>query len=416
MRNGCRRVFPLVALSLCLGPGARASELVLEQPVHHLDRLAREPMVVLHPSGTLFVSGYGSQVTGTDPEAVPRLWKSSDGGAHWETVDVGTAAEGAAGNSDVDLAVGPDGTLYFLAMGFDRTKGEGTHIAIGASPDIGASWNWTRLSETRFDDRPWVEVAPDGTAHAVWNDDHGVSHAVSNDAGRTWEERERIQREGGSSHLAVGPEGRVAVRIAPIAASGNRFFEGVDRIAVSSDGGSTWTTHPAPGERDWDPTFREPDAVPRWVEPVAWDAAGALYSLWSEGWRVRLARSVDSGASWDTWTVGEETATAYFPYAVARGSGEVAATWFVGSGDALRVRLVAVRVPEAATSPLEVWRSEPFGIDAWQEVDEPEPARTPAGEYVPVVFLPGGGLGVATPIQDRPRDRWGFSWWTAQKR
>ena len=135
------------------------TELAFQQPVHHLEGLAREPMVVEHPDGTLFVSGYGG---GDDPDSPPQLWKSGDGGASWVTVDVGTTADGARSNSDVDLAVGPDGTLYFIAMGFDRTTLEGTHVAIGVSHDVGASWTWTSLSEDRFDDRPWVEVAHGG--------------------------------------------------------------------------------------------------------------------------------------------------------------------------------------------------------------------------------------------------------------
>ena len=32
-----------------------------------------------------------------------------------------------------------------------------------------------------------------------------------------------------------------------------------------------------PGTRAWEPTFDDPDKVPRWVEPLAWDADGVLY-------------------------------------------------------------------------------------------------------------------------------------------
>jgi hypothetical protein len=387
--------------------------LVLAAPVHHLDELAREPMVVAHTGGALFLSGYGSQVTGTDPNAPPSLWRSDDAGATWRRIDVGTAADGATGNSDVDLAVGPDGTLYFLVMGFDRSTGEGVHITMGVSHDAGASWRWKRLSETRFDDRPWVEVAPDGTAHAVWNDDQGVSYVTSVDRGRSWVEHERIHDRGGSSHFAIGPRGELAVRISPIAASANRYFEGVDLIAVSLDGGATWTKRPAPGERKWDPTFSDPTLVPRWVEPLAWDAAGALYSLWSGGTAVRLARSDDQGASWTTWTLLDDGVPAYFPYLVARGSGELAATWFSGFGEEMAANLALIEAAPGGTSGPSVRRTEPFRIDAWQETAGTTPARTPAGEYLPVIFLDGDRLGVASPIQDKARERWGFTWWTA---
>ncbi len=389
--------------------------LALNEPVHHLDTLAREPMIVQHPDGTLFVSGYGSQVTGTDPNGVPSLWRSVDGGATWQRVDVGTAADGAAGNSDVDLAVGPAGTLYFLVMGFDRSVRQGTHIAVGVSHDVGATWRWTRLSETRFDDRPWVRIAPDGTAHAIWNDDQGVSHAVSADRGRTWMERERVHPEGGSSHLAMGPAGEIAVRISPIAASANRFAEGVDLVAISTDSGSTWKKSAAPGNRVWDRTFSNPKLIPRWVEPLAWDEAGALFHLWSEGTEVRLARSVNQGSSWTVWTVSEEAGPAYFPYLVAGGAGNLAATWFSGSGDDLAAHLVRIEVPVTAGEELVVRRSAPIQIDAWAEVKTGAPQRTPAGEYIPVLFLADGRLAVATPIQDAVRNRWGFSWWTTKR-
>jgi hypothetical protein len=314
------------------------------------------------------------------------------------------------GNSDVDLVVGPDGTLYLASMGFDRSAAAGTHVAIGVSHDIGASWSWTVLSDTRFDDRPWVAVAPDGTAHAVWNDGNGICHAVSSDRGATWVERPRIHPEGGSSHFAVGPNGELALRVSPIAASGNQFHEGLDLILVSTDGGETWSRHPIPGTIAWDPTFSDPEGVPRWVEPLAWDARGALYHLWSEGETVELARSADQGATWQTSLVADDGTVAYFPFLAARGSGELAATWFSGSGDAMAVEVALIEVPESAELAPLVRRAPSFQPDTWLETAD-EKTRDPGGEYVPVVFLSDGDLGVVTPVQDLHNDRFGFSWW-----
>ena len=71
----------------------------------------REPMIVEQTDGVLFVTGYA------DPEdkaqTVPRLWRSTDRGVTWKPVNVGTEPEGAIGNSDVDLAIARDGTIYF---------------------------------------------------------------------------------------------------------------------------------------------------------------------------------------------------------------------------------------------------------------------------------------------------------------
>jgi hypothetical protein len=386
------------------------STLTVSAPVHYIDSVAREPMLVEHPSGALFVSGYGSQVTGVDPKALPNLWKSDDGGGSWNRVDIGTPEDGAIGNSDVDLAVGPDGTLYFVSMGFDRTARAGTHITIGVSHDVGDSWSWTLLSEDHFDDRPWVRVAPDGTAHVVWNDGSGVSYAVSEDKGETWAERQKVYPQGGSSHMAVGPNGELAVRITPISASANNYDEGLELIAISTDGGKTWSQYPAPSDIEWDPTFSDPNGVPRWVEPLAWDANGDLYHLWSEGQVVKLARSKDQGPTWEEWIVAEEDELAYFPYLVARGPGELAATWFSGGGETMAVEVALIRAPESSDSEPQVLRAESIQPDTWQERAD-QRIRDPGGEYVPIAFLSDGALAVATTVQDTQGDRFGFSWW-----
>lgn len=136
-------------------------------------------MIVEHPDGTLFVTGYGGGGPSDRKQTVPRLWRSSDHGTTWSAVNVGTEADGAVGNSDVDLAVAHDGTLYFVSMGYDAKINEGTHIAVGVSTEGGKIWHWTMLSKHRYDDRPWVVVAPDGSAHVIWNDGSGVHHAAS---------------------------------------------------------------------------------------------------------------------------------------------------------------------------------------------------------------------------------------------
>ena len=110
--------------------------LVATERVEHLDRCAREAMVVELSDGTLFVSGYD-----TDSKKSPGLWRSRDHGATWESVNVGSQADGAIGNSDVDLAVGPDDTLYFVAMTCDLKKEECVRIAVGASKNAGAKWS-----------------------------------------------------------------------------------------------------------------------------------------------------------------------------------------------------------------------------------------------------------------------------------
>jgi hypothetical protein len=381
--------------------------LVATESVEHLDRLAREPMVVELSDGTLFVSGYDG-----DLEKSPNLWRSRDHGTTWERVNVGNKADGAIGNSDVDLAVGRDATLYFITMVFDRKAGEGTQITAGVSKNAGATWSWTTLSKNRFDDRPWVAVAPDGTAHVIWNDGNGVRHSVSPDGGASWNVHPRINEQGGSSHLAIGPHGEVAVRITPASASGNKLTPGVDLIAVSRDGGNTWRKHAAPGQRDW--SLEDNDGTPRWVEPIAWDASGALYYLWGTAKGLWLSRSLDQGETWTNWHILERDEVSYYPYLIARGRGELAATWSSGKGDTLQAHVARINVSDDKAPP-QMIESQPFQTDTWSRVSEEHPGdpvrRVTAGEYIPVLFLREGGLGVVTTIQNGPEKRLGFKWW-----
>src|SRR5580704_973080 len=208
----------LTAATFCFaasGSAQSSRQLAVAARVDKIDERAKEPMVVEHPDGTLFVAGYGR------PSAV-RLWKSADHGATWARVNFGSQADGAIGNSDVDLAIAGDGTLYFAALEFDQQARAGKGVSIGVSKDAGATWRWTRLSEHRFYDRPWVRVAADGTAHVIWNDGSGVNYAVSRDQGVTWTQRPRIYGQGGSSHLATGPHQEVAARVTPASAAGSK--------------------------------------------------------------------------------------------------------------------------------------------------------------------------------------------------
>ena len=388
--------------SICARLVSAQIALPLPTPVDHLDVAAREPMVAELPDGTLFVAGYG------DPG--PKLWRSGNRGATWSRVDVGTEADGAIGNSDVDLAVAPDGTLYFAQMGFDRKIGEGTHISVGVSRDAGATWRWTMVSKARFDDRPWIAVSADGRAHLIWNDGSGVCYATSADRGSHWTDCRRIASQGGSSHLAVGPGREIAVRVTPQSASGNKFDSAADFILVSADDGGTWMKRAAPGEREWAPEGAGP--VPRWVEPLAWDAQGALYSLWTNQNGMWLARSRDAGATWTTWHIIDTRELLYFPYLIARGKGGLAASWFSGSGDSLRAHVARIAVGDADSAP-NIAVSSPITTDVWGwSARKADPkVRDTGGEYLALLFLHSGDLGLVAPIQDERANRFGFSWW-----
>ena len=391
-------------------PSAAPTRLVLADSVDQLGSLAREPMVVRHPTGALFVTGYW--------DTIPPVWKSIDNGATWSKLDVGTAANGALGNSDSDLAVGPDGTVYLITLVFSRTTFRGVSVQVAVSHDVGDTWTWTQVAKADLVDRPWIDAAPDGTVHAIWNDGGGVRRVVSADSGRAWKEEDRVNDQGGSSHLAVGPNGEVAVRMIPPSAANLAYHAGVDLVAVSTDRGATWARNPGPGDITfrlmWDTTVTprrfDPGVQPHWVEPLAWDSAGALYSLWAKDQDVWLGRSADLGATWRSWRIASSDSIPYYPYLIARGVGELAASWLTGQGAALHANVALIRVGPDSTPPV-VARAPAFQFESFLLPGfGADGVRESAGEYLPMAFLPDGSLGLVTPIQNASAKRMGFTW------
>jgi hypothetical protein len=149
--------------------------------------------------------------------------------------------------------------------------------------------------------------------------------------------------------------------------------------------------------------------LPRWVEPIAWDAAGALYYLWADPAGVRLARSNDRGSTWQQWlVVATDDASAFFPFLTARGQGDLAATWFTAKlSDYSTLRAHVVRMTVSTSGAPQVTSAPPFTFEAVNAQGIPQPG----GEYVPVAFLRNGSLAVVTPIQNPKAERLGFSWW-----
>jgi hypothetical protein len=380
--------------------------------VDHVGEAAREPAIIECPDGTLFVSGYGAPPGKV--QTAPHLWKSTDRGVTWQAVPVGGVNDGALANSDVSLAVAPDGVICLASMQFDRKTAEGVHIVIGVSKDAGQTWLWKILSKKRYDDRPWVAVAPDGTAHVIWNDGSGVYHTASHDRGATWSDPRMVHPDAGSSFLAVGPQGEVAVRLVPASASGNKYTEGVDLIAVSTDGGTIWRKRPAPGSRDWAPSGTQ-GATPRWVEPLTWDSEGRFYSLWTDIKGIWLARSLDRGLTWKTYKIAGADALSYFPDLAAGASGELAATWFSGAGESLRFHACLIQFGRSAGLP-QVIVSRPMRMESWTKSEEADHAlvRDTAGEYLQPLLLRDGTLAVVSPIQDIKTGRFGFTFWRFQ--
>lgn len=108
-------------------------------------------------------------------------------------------------------------------------------------------------------------------------------------------------------------------------------------------------------------------------------------TLWKSDDRgANLARSDDRGAKWTTWRLANTAAPAFFPYLIARGRGELAATWFTASSKDMRdLQWHAARVdvraqPHVTAAPpqsLDSRRPRPGSASG-------EPFNDPGGEYL----------------------------------
>ena len=126
-----------------------------------------------------------------------------------------------------------------------------------------------------------------------------------------------------------------------------------------------------------------------------------------------LGLSTDQGRTWSSWHLIDRNELSYFPYLIARGPGEVAATWFSGTNETLRTHGAEIKVNDAGEPP-QVIEAQPFQPEIWSWVFPDRSAapihRGTGGEYVPITFLREGGLGVVTTIQNQQDKRLGFLW------
>lgn len=151
------------------------------------------------------------------------------------------------------------------------------------------------------------------------------------------------------------------------------------------------------------------------VEPLAWDAAGALYYFWTEPGSIWLARSMDQGSTWQAWRIAQPTDPAFYPYLVARRKGELAATWFSGLGDTWRAHVARIDVGDRNAPVVSETTIVP---DTWGLTSRRESLdrRSAAGEYLAIIFLRDGSLAVVSPIQNERAARFGFTFWRLRTR
>lgn len=414
------RPLPLLALALaapalagCLGASGPASlpadlpALAVGEAVRiDAEQPAREPAIVQAPDGAIFVAGFWGFGRHTERPGTlqniaqgPLVWKSEDGGSTWRRFEPGLPADGAWSNSDLDLAVAPDGTLYMAALTYysppsapgvpvpalPADPATTLTVSVGVTEDGGATWRWTRLDEGGARSHPWVQVDPEGTAHVVWGDGMGVRHVASADKGATWRDEPRVVDDGEAGGFGAAPDGTLAVRVAPI---GARDPARADGVAVRAPGGS-WQFRAVPGDRSG-------DDAPHGFDPVAYDAANILYFAWNEGRAIHVAASRDHGATWGPHAViaEPEGSVPYYPYVRGGAAGQAVVSWFTSTDDVVAARLAVLAGAD---------RGAPAVREATAEADT---GGTNHADYWQVAFLRDGSVGAPVPVTTSDLGQW----------
>jgi hypothetical protein len=304
----------------------------------------------------------------------------------------------SANQDETSVAVDPLDPQTIVAGANDYSEGP-PRAGVYVSRDGGATWTHgiiPGITSAGYQDHgdPALAFGPDGTAYyagIAFGGPGGANAlflAVSHDGGSSWTTRFPFTSSSGSPfhdkpYIAVAPDGDVLLTY-------THFGAGTIMFSKSSDQGATWTPRIALGGGQ----FSEPVAGPD----------GAIYVVWANG-GIQFRRSLDGGASFEpAKTIGDANGITvpvpfrYFNYptiAVAQ-AGPDAGTVYVAYGNW-----------NAGTgTDLHLVRSRDRGT-TW---NAPEVVtQAPGGQFMPwLAITPQGDVGVLyadtslTPLAANP--------------
>ncbi|TMG24790.1 MAG: hypothetical protein E6H96_05510 [Chloroflexi bacterium] len=301
---------------------------------------AAEPAIRAAADGTFYASSENGLGGGT------LAWKSTDGGLHYATVpspnnNSATQDTGfAPGGGDTDLAIAPirnasgNYNVYVSSLTL-------ANVDVSTSTDDGASWTLNPIGATvPGDDREWV--AADGVskvcvsyhdlAFNLWVNcsyNAGTSFtqlADAFDANHAW-----LVDANSTGNLAIDPASHIVYQTfsgprdaAGTVACGGFTCLNVVYMAVSTDGGRTFNDRQV---------YANPDqnvAYGHQFTNVSIDAAGNVYSVFSDNHNIFYSWSSDRGMTWSTprQVNKNPSTTAIMPWSVAGGAGKIDIVWY----------------------------------------------------------------------------------------
>jgi hypothetical protein len=319
---------------------------------------AAEPAIRATPDGQFYASSENGLGSGT------LAWRSNDNGLHYSSLlspnDVSAGGnstgkeaglEPGGGDTDVAVASAKNATGTYNAYVASLTAAS---VDVSTTTDNGASWSLNPASATPIDDRPWIAatgaskvcvgyltapgvLAPELGYHVGCSTDAGATFAApanaydSSSAGQGCSLGSRtgnlaFDPSNGNNLYAIAACGTVADASNP-----NPTGDHVVVVAVSSDGGKTFTDHVV---------YANPDVTVDYENNfpnIAVDRAGNIYAVYSDDKSVFYSFSTNHGQSW------------HGPFQVSK-SGETAIYPWTTAGDAGKVDVVFYKTPFLANS------------------------------------------------------------------
>ncbi len=369
-------------------PSFRWSTTTLPVPAGAPPASFAEPGIVFGRGRTAIVSA--AQANAGVP---PTWWISRDDGRTWATGrDLDPTA---AFTGDADAAIGPDGHLYVLNLGYADPPEEpfSPRVQVFASPD-GKTWHGPAAFPpphgTDQPDRPWLVADPRHPGSVFMFNSEGIGNVVvwrSADHARTFSGPtlvtglehvaslaltsrpliDPVRRDRLYLLYATGALSDLAGVPSPQAGQPAREFPLPQLwLATSEDAGRTWTNHLALDVVEaFGPSARG-GSLAHVLPALAIDRAGTLYSAFSlrlgtgTETHIYLTHSRDGGASWSAPARIDAPGTGsnVMPALVAGGPGRVALSWYGSaspdftSEDAMWAEMFAQVVNAATDHPV----------------------------------------------------------------
>ncbi len=312
-------------------------------------RAGGEPMIHVHPDGTLIYGAhagtthfYGPDAAGeTTPAFTGRyngqtyFWWSADNGATWTFAERPQAQnDDGSGFSDPDVAIDSDGTIYISEINL-------VNVAMSSSTDSGRTYSLQNFFAQTITDRQWSEADRPGIVYLVGNAFGGgtstkpagnLGHYLyrSEDGGKTFTEGVRDQERGsGLGDLRVDKRNGTLYELHYQGADNDPSYQ--DLSIAAFRGARSGDLKPALHtiakgvalQSHW-PAF---DLDPQGNLSVTWDEDGTGKAKRPAG--IYYAFSRNGGRNWSSpLRLDPDDRTDIWPWLAVGDEGRVAVSWF----------------------------------------------------------------------------------------